>query len=73
LADAVQEACQKRLKPVILTSLTTILGVMPLILSNILMFKPLAIAIAGGLLFSTCLTLFLLPALYVSFVAYMKL
>ncbi|NLC07456.1 MAG: efflux RND transporter permease subunit [Syntrophomonadaceae bacterium] len=69
LAEAVQEACQKRLKPVILTSLTTILGVMPLILSNILMFKPLAIAIAGGLMFSTCLTLFLLPALYVTFVA----
>jgi multidrug efflux pump subunit AcrB len=69
LADAVQEACQKRLKPIILTSLTTILGLTPLIFSNILLFKPLAIAIAGGLMFSTCLTLFLLPALYVTFVA----
>ncbi len=71
LSEAVQEACQSRLKPIVLTSTTTILGLMPLIFSGILLFKPLAISIAGGLIFSALLTLLLVPALYVSCVRFL--
>ncbi|RKZ84723.1 MAG: hypothetical protein DRR19_17320 [Candidatus Parabeggiatoa sp. nov. 1] len=57
------EAGRKRFMPVLLTSLTTIAGLMPLALGSS-PFKTMAIAIVGGLMSSTFLILFLVPALY---------
>lgn len=56
-----------RLRPIIMTSVTTIAGFLPMILSNSVAtadWKPMATAIAFGLAFSTVLTLFLVPVLY---------
>ncbi|OSM04063.1 efflux RND transporter permease subunit [Magnetofaba australis] len=60
------EAACKRFMPVLLTSVTTIAGMIPLALSTS-MFKPLAVIIIGGLISSTVLLLFLVPALYTLF------
>ena len=49
--------------PVVLTTLTTICGLMPLALGDS-MFKPLAIVVIGGLISSTILTLLVVPLLF---------
>ncbi|MGI6073237.1 MAG: efflux RND transporter permease subunit [Fermentimonas sp.] len=67
LRDAVMEAGRSRLRPVLMTSLTTILGMFPMALSNGMgreMYAPLGITIIGGLLVSTLVTLLLVPAMY---------
>jgi len=56
-----------RLRPIILTTVTTIFGFMPIILSNSSAtsdWKPMAVSIAFGLAFSTVLTLFVIPVIY---------
>ncbi|KAB2953284.1 efflux RND transporter permease subunit [Heliorestis acidaminivorans] len=65
LDDAVISACEARLRPILLTSFTAIAGLMPLVLSGDVLFKPMAVAIISGLFFSTMLTLMLLPSLYI--------
>lgn len=64
LADAVEQAAMTRFQPIVLTTITTIGSMIPVILSGHLMFSPLAWVITGGLLVSTLLTLLLVPALY---------
>jgi len=62
----VKGACD-RLRPVLITSLTTVLGMVPLIFDmseDAAMWSPLAVTVAGGMLSSTILTLFLIPAIY---------
>ena len=69
LRDAVMEAGRSRLRPVLMTSLTTILGMLPMAVSNGMgreMYAPLGITIIGGLLVSTLVTLLLVPAMYTS-------
>jgi multidrug efflux pump subunit AcrB len=61
---AVIEAAQRRLRPILLTTATTIGGLLPLWLGGGPMWKPMAIAIIFGLLFSTVLTLGVIPVLY---------
>jgi multidrug efflux pump subunit AcrB len=56
-----------RLRPIILTSVTTIFGLMPMMLSTaeaVSDWKPMAVSIAFGLAFATILTLFLIPVIY---------
>ena len=56
-----------RLRPIILTSVTTIFGLMPMMLSTaeaVADWKPMAVSIAFGLAFATILTLFLIPVIY---------
>ncbi len=56
-----------RLRPIILTSVTTIFGLMPMILStsqSASEWKPMAVSIAFGLAFATVLTLFVIPVIY---------
>lgn len=65
LKEAVKQAGHQRLRPILLTVGTSFFGLMPLAFGKILLFKPLAICIAGGLLYSTLLTLVLIPCLYV--------
>jgi len=56
-----------RLRPILLTTITTIFGVMPMILStsrSSASWKPMAVSIAFGLGFATLLTLFVIPVIY---------
>ena len=62
--DAVITACKQRMRPIMLTTATTIGGMMPLWLSHDPMFETMAIAIIFGLLFATLLTLLVVPVLY---------
>lgn len=66
-ADAVIEACQQRARPILLTTATTVGGMVPLWLSGGPMFEPMAIAILFGLLFATFITLLLVPVTYSAF------
>jgi multidrug efflux pump subunit AcrB len=62
--EAIVDACQKRLRPILLTTATTVCGLIPLYLGGGEMWEPMALAIIGGLLFSTILTLGVIPVLY---------
>lgn len=67
--DAAIEAARKRLRPILITSLTTILGMMPIALGlgeGGKILQPLGIAVSGGLWVSMLLTLFIVPALQVA-------
>ena len=66
LFDAVAAAGEARFRAVVLTSMTTSLGLLPLLAersSQAQALKPLAVSIAFGLIFATVLTLFVVPAL----------
>ncbi|MCP5144924.1 MAG: efflux RND transporter permease subunit [Gammaproteobacteria bacterium] len=65
--DAVIEAAQRRTRPILLTTATTVLGLIPLYLGGGEMWEPMAVAIMAGLLFATVLTLLLVPMLYATF------
>ena len=70
LYDAVALSGQSRLRPVLMTTLTTVLGMLPLALSNgegSEIWSPMGISIIGGLSFSTLVTLILVPVVYVLF------
>jgi multidrug efflux pump subunit AcrB len=62
--DAVMAAAIGRLRPIMLTALSTVLGLIPI--APTLFWGPMAFAIMGGLLIATLLTLILLPVLYVT-------
>ncbi|MDY6992454.1 MAG: efflux RND transporter permease subunit [Pseudomonadota bacterium] len=62
--QAVVNAAQHRLRPILLTTVTTVLGLLPLWFGGDVMFKPMAIAIIFGLLFATVLTLGVVPVFY---------
>ncbi|MDQ0492639.1 multidrug efflux pump subunit AcrB [Paenibacillus brasilensis] len=64
LKEAVIQATAARFRPILLTSLAAIVGMIPLALLGSLLFKPLAFTVIFGLLFSTMLTLFVVPSLY---------
>jgi multidrug efflux pump len=63
-AQAVIASAQKRLRPILLTTATTMCGLIPLWIGGGPMWEPLAITIIFGLLFSTMLTLGVVPILY---------
>ena len=60
--DAVIGATMRRFRPIVLTALAAVLAMIPL--SRSIFFGPMAVAIMGGLIVATLLTLFFLPALY---------
>ncbi len=64
---AIVEAAQRRLRPILLTTATTVCGLMPLWLGGGPMWESMAIAIIFGLIFATLLTLGLVPVLYALF------
>jgi hydrophobe/amphiphile efflux-1 (HAE1) family protein len=67
IKDAVLEAAAQRLRPILMTSLATALGALPIAISlgaAATSRKPLGTVIVGGLMFSLILTLFVIPAVY---------
>ena len=67
VADAVIAGGKSRLRPVLMTSLTTILGMVPMAMGlgeGSEIWQPMGISVVGGLLVSTLLTLFIVPSLY---------
>jgi len=67
LVDAVLRACKLRFPSVLTTSLTTILGLLPMVLSagtGSEIQRPLALVVLAGMVSATILTLLILPALY---------
>jgi len=67
LREAIIVSGKSRLRPVLMTSLTTILGMLPLALSKgsgSEIWSPMGIAVIGGLIFSTIVTLILVPVVY---------
>ncbi|RJE77878.1 acriflavine resistance protein B [Pseudoalteromonas sp. MSK9-3] len=65
--EAIVNAAQARMRPILLTTATTVLGLVPLYLGGGEMWEPMALSIMGGLLFSTVLTLGVIPVLYALF------
>ena len=65
--EAVIRSGTERFRPILLTSLTTAAGLMPIILETSLQAQfviPMAISLSFGILFATVITLFLIPSLY---------
>ena len=67
---AVIDGGRSRLRPVVMTTLTTILGMVPMAVGSgegAEMWRPMGVAVIGGLTFSTILTLLFVPVLYCVF------
>jgi HAE1 family hydrophobic/amphiphilic exporter-1 len=70
LYEAIAISGRSRLRPVIMTSATTILGMLPLAMSSgsgSELWSPMGVAVIGGLVFSTMVTLILVPVVYAMF------
>lgn len=70
IRNAVIRGGKSRLRPVVMTTMTTILGMVPMAVGSgegAEMWRPMGIAVIGGLTFSTILTLLFVPALYCVF------
>jgi multidrug efflux pump subunit AcrB len=69
LLDATVEACRVRLRPILMTSLATLLGMIPMAIgleAGSEQYAPLARAVIGGLAVSVVVTVFLVPAVYLA-------
>ncbi|MES0881483.1 efflux RND transporter permease subunit [Roseibium sp. SCP14] len=64
LNEAIVEACRKRIRPILLTSMTTVIGLFPMAYAGGALWEPMATLMAGGLGLASVLTLFYVPTLY---------
>ncbi len=67
LAGAIVAAARQRIRPIFMTTATTVLGLVPMALDrseSAVLWSPLAVTVVGGLISSTVLTLFVVPVLY---------
>jgi HAE1 family hydrophobic/amphiphilic exporter-1 len=65
--DAILQAGYQRIRPILMTSLTTILGLLPMTIGfgqSVSLRAPMALAVIGGLVTSTLLTLIVIPCFY---------
>lgn len=68
MLEAARKAGARRFRPILLTSLTTFVGLMPMLLEDDMQAKfliPMAVSLGFGILFATAITLILVPSLYV--------
>lgn len=68
IEEAVMKASKARLRPILMTALTTILGLLPMALAigrGSELRSPMAISVMGGLFVATFLTIFVIPAIYI--------
>ncbi|MFT6242629.1 MAG: multidrug efflux pump subunit AcrB [Akkermansiaceae bacterium] len=68
IIEAAQNAGARRFRPILLTSLTTFVGLMPMLLEDDMQAKfliPMAVSLGFGILFATAITLILVPSIYV--------
>jgi multidrug efflux pump subunit AcrB len=65
--EACAEAVLQRFRPILLTSATTILGLVPLLVTGGNFFQPMALTFMGGMLTATMITIFLVPSVYTLF------
>ncbi|WP_105618401.1 efflux RND transporter permease subunit [Vallitalea okinawensis] len=68
--DACIDAVDQRFRPIMLSSFTTVMGLIPLVLSGEILFVPMSVSLISGILVSTLLTLVFFPVIY--YVAYHK-
>ncbi len=69
LEDAIYEAARSRFRPILMTAIATIAGILPIALGQGAGGEtraPLGVAVAGGMFFSTLLTIFVVPATYLT-------
>lgn len=64
ISEAIIEACLARMRPILMTTLTTIFGLIPMAVSGGAMWYPMAVVIMGGLAIGSVLTLGFVPVLY---------
>lgn len=64
LQEAIVSAAQKRVTPIVLTTLTTVLGLLPMAISGGALFEPMAILMIGGLLIASAISLFFVPSAF---------
>ncbi|WP_154224490.1 efflux RND transporter permease subunit [Marinicella rhabdoformis] len=64
MSEAISEAVARRTRPIVLTTLTTIAGLLPLVMTQSTLWPPLAWSIISGLIVSTGLSLLVVPAMY---------
>ncbi|MBA1336610.1 MAG: hypothetical protein HPY66_3045 [Firmicutes bacterium] len=72
ISEACIQAADKRFRPIMLSTVTTVTGLIPLVLSGSEMFRPMAISLMFGLTLSTLLTLVVIPVAYKAAVAQIK-
>lgn len=72
IVNAVVESASSRLTPIVITTLTTIGGLIPLALSNSSLWTPLSLVLIGGLIVSTFLVLFIVPTMFILFTSKSK-
>ena len=68
IVDAISEAGKVRFRPILMTTLTTVFGMLPLAIGlgeGYEILQPLAVTVIGGILIGTFLTLIILPGMYV--------
>lgn len=70
LSEAVLKATEARFRPILLTAAAAILGLLPVALIGDILFRPMAITIISGVIFSTVLTLLVVPSLYMVLVRF---
>ncbi len=67
LREAIEQGAKERLRPILLTSITTFFGLMPVLLETspaVAPLKPLVVSLSFGVVFATGITLLMVPALY---------